>query len=272
MLESPVFQAALLGILQGLTEFLPISSSGHLLLLPWLLGWTPMGLAFDVMLHLGTLMAVLAFFREDWRRILSSLPGLGKSADAGASPSLGILIAATAPAAVIGVLFKGVVESHLRGPETVLANLAVFALALWLSDRIGGKRKLEEIGYKEALLVGLAQSLALMPGVSRSGITISAALLLGFKRWDAARFSFLMAAPLIALAGAYQTLQLLAGSQGGGLAAGPLVAGVALSFISGWLCIKLFLRFVQSNGLTPFVVYRLLLAGLGLTLLLRGAL
>ncbi|HSR67536.1 MAG TPA: undecaprenyl-diphosphate phosphatase [Acidobacteriota bacterium] len=273
MLQDPVVQALLLGILQGLTEFLPISSSGHLLLLPWLLGWKPMGLAFDVMLHVGTLAAVLVYFRRDWMRLAARL--LGRTAEASApgrareyTPTWGQIIAASLPAALAGAFLKDFIEQALRGPEVVVFNLIFFGLLLGLADLKGSQeRGGEALGLRAALLIGLAQALALAPGVSRSGITITAALLLGFRRWDAARFSFIIATPLIAGAATLQSYELLSSAQGS-IAFGVLAAGMTAAALSGWLCIKYFLRYLQSASLMPFVLYRLALGALALILLL----
>lgn len=274
MLQDPVVQALLLGILQGLTEFLPISSSGHLLLLPWLLQWKPMGLAFDVMLHVGTLAAVLVYFRRDWMRLAARLTGRGSAASEETgetvefTPSWGQIIVASLPAALAGVFFKDFIEQALRGPQVVVFNLVFFGLLLGWADRKGTQeRGGESLGLGTALLIGLAQAFALAPGVSRSGITITAALFLGLRRWDAARFSFIIATPLIAGAAALQGYELLRSAQGG-ISSGVLAAGMTAAALSGWLCIKYFLRYLQSASLMPFVLYRLALGALALVLLL----
>ncbi|HSR53355.1 MAG TPA: undecaprenyl-diphosphate phosphatase [Acidobacteriota bacterium] len=276
MLDDPVLQALLLGILQGLTEFLPISSSGHLLLLPWLMDWRPLGLAFDVMLHVGTLVAVLIYFRRDWMVLLARLVGRDSS-DSGSlepggasfTPTWPQIIVASLPAVVAGLLFKDFIEAAVRGPGVVIFNLAAFGLLLGLADRRGAQsRDGESVTLRDALLIGLAQSLALAPGVSRSGITIAAALFLGLRRWDAARFSFIIATPLIAGAAALKGADLLWGGEEA-IPVQVLLAGMASAAVSGWLCIKYFLRYLRSATLLPFVLYRLLLAALALMLMLQ---
>lgn len=268
-----MLQALVLGILQGLTEFLPISSSGHLLLLPWLAGWQPMGLTFDVMLHVGTLAAVLVYFRRDWKQVAIQAfrKELSLNESDSMTPRWQVLAVATLPALLLGGLFAGVVDEHLRGPLLVGVNLGLFGLLLGGADLKGSRTgTMQEIGYCQALWIGLAQSLALMPGVSRSGVTITAALLLGLRRWEAARFSFLMATPIIALAAAKSAFDLWSGSGGANLQALPLLAGMGAAAISGWLCIRFFLNYLRSGTLLPFVVYRLILAGVVLALWWRG--
>ena len=273
-----VFQALVLGVLQGLTEFLPVSSSGHLLLLPWLAGWQPLGLTFDVMLHVGTLAAVLVYFREDWKQLTLQILRKDSNAkeslgeDVAATPRWEVLALATLPAVLVGGLFIGAIGEHLRGPLVVAFNLSLFGLLMAGADQKGSRiSRLEEVGYRQAIWIGLAQALALMPGVSRSGVTITAALLLGMRRLEAARFSFLMATPIIALAAAKSLFDLWTGTGGPDLQIIPLLAGMAAAAFSGWLCIRFFLRFLRTHSLIPFAVYRLLLAALVLALWWRGS-
>ncbi len=274
MSPEHAIQAILLGILQGLTEFLPISSSGHLLLVPWLAGWEPFGLTFDVMVHFGTLLAVLVYFRSDWRLILLRAAGKAPADDGKLqpTPSPALLIVATMPAAVLGGLLR-FAPIELRSPPVVIATLTLFGLVLWWADRRGSKsRSVEDFGYREAFVIGLAQSLALVPGVSRSGVTITAGLFLGFKRWDSARFSFLIGTPIIALASGGEIIDFLTTSATEQVSAGILGLGVVTTFVSGLLCINYFLRFLKTNGFLPFVIYRITLAAILAVWWLRGSL
>lgn len=263
MSQSQVLQAVVLGILQGLTEFLPISSSAHLILLPWLLGWEEMGLTFDIMLHTGTLLAILLYFRSDWKQLLRQLASLirPKGEKRARVPLLEALLLGTLPALLAGWSLEEVIETHARTPAVTAFTLAAFGLFLWWADRrASGHRSLSGIGPLDGALVGLAQALALVPGVSRSAVTITAALLLGLGRADAARFSFLLSAPVLVLAtlrGLYELLWLQVPQAGGSL---PAVTGVVVSFLSGWICIHFFLRYLQSHSYLPFVLYRLVLA------------
>jgi undecaprenyl-diphosphatase len=259
---SDSIQALFLGILQGITEFLPISSSAHLILLPWLAGWEAMGLTFDVMVHGGTLLALMIYFRPQWKDIgRQCLRVLMRRSGPSESGLLAALVVGTLPAIVVGGLFQGVIENQLRTPGVTVFTLATFGLLLGWADHQGSQsRGLQSIRLRDGLIVGLAQALALIPGVSRSGVTITAILMLGLNRADAARFSFLLGTPIIALA-TISRLYLLwfsPGRETGSFL--PLLVGVLFSFISGFLCIKYLLRFLQTRTYIPFVVYRLLLA------------
>lgn len=258
-------QAIVLGVVQGLTEFLPVSSSGHLILMPRLLGWADQGLAFDAAVHLGTLAALLAYFRAE----LGQLAGGGRS-----RRLLPLLAAASLPALGAGWLFAARVERELRSPVPVAVALAGWAVVMWVADRRarparpGAGESLAEVGWAPGLAVGLAQALALVPGTSRSGVTIAVAMLVGLDRPTAARFSFLLGIPVTAAAGGYKTLGLVAG----GLppdAAGPLVAAVAAAFLSGWLAVWFLVAYLTRRSLLPFVVYRLALAAAILALFAR---
>ncbi len=265
MISEQSLQGFLLGILQGLTEFLPVSSSGHLILVPWILGWQPLGLIFDIMVHIGTLLAVLVYFRSEWKRFLVTaferLSGRSRSRN---SFLMDAILLGTIPALLAGGLLKHVIEDYLRTPMVTASCLGVFGLLLWWADRHGTKdRSLWSLTRKDGVLIGLAQALALMPGVSRAGITLSAGLALGLNRSDAARFAFLLSAPIMALAGAsavYDLLSTRTAEAGAGVADSTLLLGVLSSFVSGILCIRFFLRFLERRTLLPFVVYRLLLA------------
>lgn len=262
MPTSAYLQAAVLGIVQGLTEFIPISSSAHLLVLPWLMGWEAMGLTFDVVLHGGTLLAILFYFRLEWKEILTETVRLIRNPSQITEQTLPIaLIVGTIPAALIGVLFRGLIEQHLRVPVVVVFTLVVFGFLLWGAERTGkGDRSIGNIRIRDGWWVGLAQALALVPGVSRSGITITAALLLGLSRAEAARFSFLLSTPILAGALTHELLKLNLAPEVGQSTVVMLVIGIIFSFSSGFLCIKYFLIFLQKRTYFPFVAYRLVLA------------
>jgi len=244
-------QAIVLGIVQGLTEFLPVSSSAHLILVPWLLRWRDPGLAFDVVLHLGTLLALLAYYWRDWVDMGMSL------VDGRQMPRrlLFLLIVASVPGAIIGVLLEKQAETIFRSPVLIATTLALMGIALWAGDSIGSKkRKMEDITFVDALLIGLSQALAIIPGVSRSGATITTSRLLGIDRADAANFSFLMATPIIAGAGLLEARKLLHS----GLTA-DLGWGFVASAIFSLLAIVGLLRFVRTHSYRPFAIYRIVL-------------
>lgn len=257
-----VFQAVILGALQGATEFLPISSSAHLILAPWLLGWPDQGLTFDVVLHAGTLFAILSFFWKDWIQMLAGLVSTRGSRIQGpyANPwLLFLLICGTIPAAVAGFLAENAVETRLRSPLVLSFTLIGLALLLWLAERVATKkRELTEVTMVDALAVGAAQALALVPGTSRSGITITAGLFRGLTREAAARFSFLLSAPITAGAALKKAMEL----HKMGIADAerlPLILGFLTSVIIGYLTIKYFLRYLQKNTLFLFIYYRIAL-------------
>ncbi len=255
-----VIQVVVLAIVQGLTEFLPISSSGHLVLVPVFFGWTDQGLAFDVAVHFGSLLAVLLFFRNDIAGVLrGGLQVLGGSvASIESRMALGIALG-TIPAALAGLTLAGWIEANLRSISVVVTTLAGYAVLMILADRLGRRsRDISSISLKDAVLIGCAQALALIPGTSRSGVTITAALALGFERQDAARFSFLLAVPVILLATVFSLIRLL--GSGEQVAWGQLAIGVAISGIVAYLSIEFFMRFVSRIGLMPFAFYRLALA------------
>ncbi|HEU0225412.1 MAG TPA: undecaprenyl-diphosphate phosphatase [Steroidobacteraceae bacterium] len=256
-------QAIVLAIVQGLSEFLPISSSGHLILVPHFLGWSDQGLAFDVAVHVGTLAAVLAYFRRQLVAMLAawfgSMAGRGMTPDA----RLGwCVLVGTVPVGVAGLLFGGLIEQMLRNPLFVAGTLTFFGLLMWLADRFGRRDKDEyAIDWHHALLIGCAQALALMPGTSRSGVTMTMARALGLDRAAAARFSFLLAVPGIAMAGGYELLQLLQGGDGT-VAWGMMGLGTAVAAVTGYLCIHWLLAVINRIGLAPFALYRFAIAGL----------
>lgn len=254
-----ILQTVTLALLQGLTEFLPISSSAHLILVPVLTGWADQGLAFDIAVHVGTLAAVLVYFRREIRRMavewFASLRGQGLTPDARLAWAV---LLGTIPVGLAGILFKGYVEGVLRGPLVIATTTVVFALFLWWVDvRCRHARDEHTIGWRDVLVIGVAQAVALIPGVSRSGITMTAALMMGFTRAAAARYSFLLSIPVIVLAGGLETLDLLRAPQVVDWRA--LFVGAVLSGASAWLCIRLFLGFIERIGMLPFVIYRLLL-------------
>ena len=253
------FQAFWLALLQGLTEFLPISSSGHLVLLPRLAGWPDQGLAFDVAVHVGALLAVLIYFRSDIRKILTDWAGTLAGQPATPHSRLAwAIFAATIMVGLAGVLFADFVDRVLRAPLPVALATLVFGILLGLADWLGPKqRNLEQIGWKDVLLIGFAQALALIPGTSRSGVTITAGLLMGLTREAAARFSFLMAIPVIGLAGAWQAGGLI--DSGATVRWDVLIFATAVSALVAFGCIHWLLAFLQRHSLLPFVLYRVVL-------------
>ncbi|MDX1458462.1 MAG: undecaprenyl-diphosphate phosphatase [Marinobacter sp.] len=256
-----------LSIIQGLTEFLPISSSAHLILPSQLLGWPDQGLAFDVAVHVGTLAAVVWYFRRDVLRLASAwLVDTAKRRLGEDSGLAWAIIVGTIPAGLAGLLLNDLIEAHLRSGLVIAASTIGFGLVLWWSDAAGRRQRgLPSLRLRDALIVGLAQALALIPGTSRSGITMTAALFLGFERDAAARFSFLLSIPLITAAGALKTVELV--GQGAGADWASIALGAALSFISAIACIHLFLKFLERIGLMPYVIYRLLLGAILLLVL-----
>ncbi len=259
-----------LGILQGLAEFLPISSSAHLALAPWLFGWPDPGLAVDVALHFGTLVAVLWYFRREWIRLLIAAKDIvvSRSVTTEQQRLVVFLIIGTRPGAIAGKLLEKEAESAFRAPALVAVALMVLGVLLWAADRFASQDKpVERMRWTDALLIGLAQMFAIIPGVSRSGSTITAGRALGMTREGAAVFSFLLSMPIIAGAA---LLKLPQAVHEYGLSA-PLVAGIVASAVSGWLAISVLLRYVTRNSYGVFALYRLLLgAGVLLAVALRG--
>lgn len=270
------FQALIMGIVQGLTEFLPISSSGHLIVVPFLFGWTDpfiTSLAFSVMLHIGTLAALLAYFRADWVRLIPA--GLAAIRDRSfrGDPDrrlAWLLVAATIPAAIAGFLLNDLIETAFRDTGLVAVTLVVGAFILWLADRWGGRTKgVADVTFPIAVGIGAAQALALVPGISRSGISISAARFAGLDREAAARFSFLLATPITVGAAIFELRRLAAGEAGVAINFGPLVVGMLASFAAGMIAIGFLLRYLRTHSLTIFVVYRLVLAAVVLVVWVR---
>jgi undecaprenyl-diphosphatase len=254
--------AIVLALVQGLSEFLPISSSGHLILLPHLLGWADQGLAFDVAVHVGTLLALLVYFRRDIAAMTAAWFGsvFGRKHTPDSRLAWQVLVG-TIPVGLAGMLFGDVIEAQLRNPLFVAGTLSFFGLLMYAADRLSrGTRDERSVGWPQAIAIGCAQALALMPGTSRSGITITAGRALGLARSGAARFSFLLAIPGIAAAGGYEGLKLVTSH---GAADWPSMAiGVAFSALSGIGCIHLLIRFIERIGLLPFTIYRLAIAAL----------
>ncbi|MEF3168671.1 MAG: undecaprenyl-diphosphatase UppP [Deltaproteobacteria bacterium] len=252
-------EAIILGAIQGATEFLPISSSGHLVLAEHFLGLSETPLAFDVTLHLGTLLSVLTFFWRDWLEMAQSLrPGSNRHFD---RKLLLLLILGTIPAGILGLLFEDVISQVLRSPWVVVCTLSAVAFLLVAGERLASHaREMATIGWREALLIGTAQAVAIIPGVSRSGITMSTALILGFERTAAARFSFLLSSPIIAAAGLYEALGLWKGGFPGFETS--FVWGFGSAAVSGYFVISFLMRYLVRHTFYPFVWYRLLLAGL----------
>ena len=247
-------QAIVLGAVQGLAEFLQISSSAHLILVPWLLKWQDPGLAFDVALHLGTLLALLIYYRDEWIAMARSVAG-GQSAE---RRLLQLLVVASVPGAIIGLAFEKQAETTFRSPLLIAIAMAVLAVLLWLFDKLSPqKRTMGEMTYWDALVIGFSQALAIIPGVSRSGATITMARAVGVERGDSANFSFLMATPIIAGAGLVEARKLF--HEG-------LDWSVGLGFISaavfGLVAIAFLIRYVRTRDYVVFAVYRLLVAAL----------
>jgi undecaprenyl-diphosphatase len=252
-----IIQAIALALLQGLTEFLPISSSAHLILLPVLFGWEDQGLAFDVAVHVGTLTAVVAFYRKDLVQIITawsrSVVGKGMTDDARLA---WYVVLGTIPVGLVGITLPDVVETVLRSPLVIAAATIVFAFLLWFAEK-RAKESRSTITLLDAVVIGLFQAIALVPGVSRSGITITAGLMTGLRREHAARFSFLLSIPVIALAGMVKGLELYKMAEP--VQWDLILVGAALSAIVAYLTIGLFLKLLDKVGMMPFVYYRLLL-------------
>ena len=253
-----VFQALVLGILQGLAEFLPISSSAHLALAPWVFGWSEPGLAVDVALHVGTLVAVLVYFRDEWVRLIVAALEIARTRRIQSVEQRRVvyLIVATIPGAIAGLFLNDYAESTFRSPTLIASALAAMGVVLWLVDRVRpADRPLESMRWSDAILIGVAQAAALLPGVSRSGATITAGRALSFDRASAATFSFLMSMPIIAAAAVFKVPHLL---RSGG-ASLPLLVGVLASAISGWLAIAIVMRYVRSHSYGVFAAYRIVI-------------
>ena len=271
-----LIQALVMGIVQGLTEFLPISSSGHLIIVPFLFGWTDpfiTSLAFSVMLHVGTLLALLVYFRADWFRLVPA--GLATIRDRSFRDDpdrrlAWLLVAATIPAALAGFFLGDIIEQNVREVGLVALMLVIGGAIMWLADHWGSQtRDVDDVTFPISIGIGLAQAIALIPGVSRSGISISAARFAGLNREAAARFSFLMATPVTAGAALLEFRKLLTGEAGVDVAAGPLIVGLVAAFVTGMLAIGLLLRYLRTRSLNIFVAYRFVLAAIVVIVWLR---
>lgn len=270
-----LLQSIILGLLQGLTEFLPISSSGHILIVPALLGWDDPGAAFTAVIQLGTEAAVLLYFRKDLWNIAvtwtSSLFRPELRADLNARMGW-YLIAATIPIGILGLTFENQIETAARSLWIVGTMLIVFGIVLGVADRYGSRdRDIGELSFRDGVLIGFAQSLALIPGVSRSGATISAGLFLGLDRAAAARFSFLLAIPAVVISGFFQLYGILSGEEAVGEPLLNIAAATLVAFISGYLVIAWLLRYVSTHSYSIFVGYRIVV-GSGVLILLSAGL
>jgi undecaprenyl-diphosphatase len=265
--------AALLGVIQGLTEFLPVSSSGHLILARAVTGWDPgrFGLAFDVACHAGTLLSVAWFFRAEIVSLTVAAPRalLGYR---GTWEHLGrLIVAGTVPVGLVGLLFADLVSGPLRSPEVVVGTMAAGAVGLSLAEWWGtGRREAATLGYGEAVLIGVAQAAALVPGVSRSGATLTVAMLLGLTRESAARFVFLLGLPAITAAAVKEAVDVAGAPEAGAVPVDLLLTGMGVSALVGYVTVKYFLRYLVGHTLHGFAVYRLLLAAGTLLWLVRG--
>ncbi len=253
-------QAIVLAVVQGLSEFLPISSSGHLILIPHFFGWPDQGLAFDVAVHVGTLIALLIYFRRQLGTMaVAWLDSVFRRRQTRDSRLAWQILVATVPVGLAGLAFADFIESNFRSPLFVAGTLTIFGLLMYAADRLGrGNRDEFSLSWPQAIAIGCAQALALMPGTSRSGVTMTAGRALGLTRSAAARFSFLLAVPGIGAAGAYEGLKLLGGDAP--VDWQPMLVGAVFAAISGIACIHFLIRFIERIGLLPFTVYRLLIA------------
>lgn len=255
-----LIQLIILSLIQGITEFLPISSSAHLILIPMLTHWQDQGLAIDVAAHIGSLIAIVFYLRQDIARILCA--GIDsiyqRKIDNPESRLFWYLAIASIPVLIAGFLLGDIISTYMRNPLIIAAASIVFGLLLWFAD-ISAKhiKQIEQLTIKDVIIIGLAQALALVPGTSRSGITMTAGLMLGLDRSNAARFSFLMAVPIIIAAGAYESLKVLEMGEGIGII--NFIITVILSAVSAFLAIYFFLKFLDKTGMLPFVIYRVVL-------------
>jgi undecaprenyl-diphosphatase len=260
-------QALIMGLVQGLTEFIPVSSSGHLVLVPWLFGWKDPfidSVAFTVVLHMGTFVALLAFFWRDWVTLipagLATIRDRSFKGDPNRKMAF-LLVVATIPAILVGPIFESKFEELVREPARIALMLCVGAAILWLADRWGSKQRDEtSLSFRESLGIGVAQVIALVPGISRSGISISAGMFLGLNREAAARFSFLMATPVIGGAGVWEARKFFTHEAGPNPEMNVVVIGFLAAMVSGFLAVRFMLEFLKRQPLTAFIVYRIVAA------------
>lgn len=257
----PLYEAILRALIQGFTEFLPISSSGHLFLAPWLLGWKDAGLSFDIALHIGTLLAVLIYFFRDWVEVIAR--GLrinyGRDPQLEQNPNLlWLLAAASIPIGVLGLLFKKQAETTLRNPYVIAGMLISVGILMLIGERLGKREKtIAQVSWLDALVIGFAQALAIVPGTSRSGATMTAALFRDIDRPTAARFSFLLSTPAVGAAGAKAVYDAYKEGALASLLTTECLVGVAVSAITGCLVIQFFMNYLRRAGLAPFIYYRI---------------
>lgn len=253
-----IIQVIILALVQGLTEFLPISSSAHLILVPIITGWPDQGLAFDVAVHAGTLTAVVMYFRKELAKMLVEWLGSLRGRHTPDSRLAWAVLFGTIPVGLAGLIFQGVISEHLRTPIVIAISTLFFGLLLWLADRNKNLTRDEHsLQWKDVLIIGVAQAIALIPGTSRSGITITAALMLGLNRQAAARFSFLLSIPVIVLAGGLETLDYLEVASLTDI--NFLLLGALISALSAYACIHFFLKLLEKISMLPFVIYRMIL-------------
>ena len=256
-----LFDAVVLAVLQGFTEFLPISSSGHLVFVPALLGWEDQGLAFDIAVHFGSLTAVLVYFRSDVVAMLAALRALMRGRPSADSRLALQLIVASIPVGVAGLMFNDFIDTQLRSPLVIAGATAFFGLTLLLSDWLGRRTSSERsLTWSGAIIVGCAQALALIPGTSRSGITINAGLAVGLTREAASRFAFLLAIPAILMASGWQSLQLVGSAVP--LPWATMLTGMIVAAAVAFVTIAVFLRLIERVGMIWFALYRFVLAGI----------
>jgi undecaprenyl-diphosphatase len=273
----PIFHAIVLGLVQGLAEFLPISSSGHLILVPWLFGWNDFDSAstqkaFDVALHLGTLIAVVGYFRKDLVTYVREGLRLVFQRERPATPEgrlAWLLVVSALPAAAVGAIFEETIDDALGTPTLIACSLIIFGLILAWADRRPGSRTIDQYGTRDAVGVGLAQALALNPGTSRSGITITAARTIGFSRDAAARISFLMSIPVTAGAVVFKMTKLFTDGGYEGLVT-PMIVGIVTSGLAGWLAVWGTIKLVRTHSFMPFVIYRCALGVVILVVVVAG--
>ena len=264
-----IVQAIVLGAVQGLTEFIPVSSSAHLIIVPWLFGWTDVfddpaaKQTFDVALHVGTFFAALIFFRVEVRHLIVSAwrSATRRRIESFDDKLVWLLVVASIPAAVFGFFFEGFIAEDLSQPWVVAITLACFGLLMLVIDRrAANDRPFESAGWGDSLVIGFAQAIALIPGTSRSGVTITAGVFRNLEREAAVRFSFLMSIPIIGGAALYKSLELISEGFGDAIGAGQFAAGMVAAFVTGYVAIAWMLQFLRTGTLTPFVIYRLALA------------
>ena len=259
-------QGVVLGIVQGLTEFLPVSSSGHLILVPHVFGWPDQGLAFDAVMHLGTLAALIAYFRFELFALVTGALSRRLAV---------LLVVATIPGGLAGLLFDKVIEARLRSPIVIAVSTAVWAVVMWIADRrappppAAPGDPVERVGWGQGIAVGIAQAIALIPGTSRSGITITTGLFAGLDRATAARFAFLLGIPITAGAGGLKALHLMRDGVPAG-EAGALLVALLAAFLSGWFAVWFLVSYFKRRSLAPFVIYRLVLAAVIFAVVLRS--